>query len=615
LVLLFAFVALIYSCKKDENTKLHATEVSADKQPEKIEPAEILSWVQNLPFQLPTDPAWDHATQAIINNEFVVKVPVSTDAALFFVKKNGVLQAYTYKWLYEKTDSKEFSGKVDIFNFQTMRLDRLVYKDGDNIKTVTLDDASPAQAPVLQTKQKINLINIGQAIAKIWCWLTGGSFYDNHLGDSFCSYGGSEDYGNSGSAGDYYSGIFGGGGLSGSGGNTGGTGGNGGGGTWVPDPGTGNCDIKVAVVGNGKLRVQLLPPGDGCPPAGTPYPIQTPKTGDKYDAKFVKSVGILKITTIISELENQYAIQLGLTDLEKAQFAAQLFDAYKADFNTNFASLQIVTDEGDDPPFIAWLRGKIRKMLAVDAPNGNVELQQINNELGAWGAIGQRILQLRENIRVGDVYPPTISQVFEVNLGTEDALDKGTYEDGNYDNTTYLPYQQSNPWPFVNTVIPRLLFTGMSTNKENCLDACIRQIAVMKYRISKLDAPGQTMQVYKENQPINIQATKDAVAYLQYALANKIPVIVGVSNAPGGPNLDKSTNHWVVIVGSGTDSNGKYFRFYDGGATNQVVRATSVGNKLYYNPTTGEFKGISDTNYGAVASYQMTMVRKSKKIL
>ncbi|RYU86841.1 hypothetical protein EWM62_16960 [Mucilaginibacter terrigena] len=133
--------------------------------------------------------------------------------------------------------------------------------------------------------------------------------------------------------------------------------------------------------------------------------------------------------------------------------------------------------------------------------------------------------------------------------------------------------------------------------------------------ISKIKAPGQTIQVYQENQSINLQATKDAVAYLQYALSNKIPVIVGVSNVPGGPNSDKSTNHWVVIVGSGTDSNGNYFRFYDSGATNQVNRATSVANKLYYNPTTGEFKGTSDTNYGAAAAYQMTMVRKSKKIL
>jgi hypothetical protein len=398
LILLFAFVALIYSCKKDENTKPHATEASVDKQPEKIEPTEILSWVQNLPFQLPTDPAWDHATQAIINNEFVVKVPVGADAALFFVKKDGVLQAYTYKWLYEKSDGKEFNGNLDIFNFQTMRLDRLVYKNGDNIKTVTLDNAAPAQAPLVQTKQKVNTVDIGRALAKIWCWLTGGTWYEVWGYDFNCVYSDpGPDYGNSTAASDYYSSIFGSGGLPGGGSSTGG---NGGGGTWVPDPGTGNCDIKVAVVGNGKLRVQLLPPGDGCPPVGTPYPIPTPtpQTGDKYDAKFVKSVGILKITTIISELENQYVIQLGLTDLEKAQFASQLFDSYKANFNTNFASLQIITDEGADPPFVAWLRNKLGKISGIYPPKDAAETQQITSELGTWGPIGQRILQVRQTV-------------------------------------------------------------------------------------------------------------------------------------------------------------------------------------------------------------------------
>jgi hypothetical protein len=166
LVLLIAFAVLIYSCKKDETAKLSAKEV-INNQPEKIEPAEIVNWVQNLPFKLPTDPAWAEASQATINNEFVVKVPVGMDAALFFVKKNGVLQAYTYKWLYEKTDSKGFNGKLDIFNFQTNRLDRLVYNNGNNVKTVTLDNATPAQGPIVQTKQQTNSIDIGRTIARI----------------------------------------------------------------------------------------------------------------------------------------------------------------------------------------------------------------------------------------------------------------------------------------------------------------------------------------------------------------------------------------------------------------------------------------------------------------
>jgi hypothetical protein len=390
LILLIAFIALVYSCKKDETAKLHPTEIFAN-QPEKIAPAEIVNWVQNLPFKLPTDPAWALASQATINNEFVVKVPVGIDAALFFVKKHGVLQAYTYKWLYEKTEGEGFNGKLDIFNFQTNRLDRLVYKDGDNIKTVALDNAAPVQTPLVQTNQKTNSIDIGRTIARIWCWLTGGTWYDIWNYDFNCVYpDAGPDCGGGGSS-------------------------SGGGGDWVPPaPGSGDCGPKVAVVGNGKLRVQLLPPGGGCPPGGgdgtyQPYPIPTPtpQTGDHYDAKFVKSVAIVKTTAIINELESQYIPQLGLTDLEKAQLAAKLFDVYKADFNTNFASLQINVDEGVDPPFIAWLRSKLGKMFGVYAPTNSAETQQITNELGAWGSIGQRILQLRQTI--GNNFSPISS--------------------------------------------------------------------------------------------------------------------------------------------------------------------------------------------------------------
>lgn len=403
LIFLIAFTALIYSCKKDETAKLHPTETITN-QPEKIDPAEIVSWVQNLSFKLPTDPAWAQASQATINNEFVVKVPVGADAALFFVKKNGILQAYTYKWLYEKTDSTGFNGKLDIFNFQTNRLDRLVYKDGNNIKTVTLDNATPAQAPVVQTNQKTNGIDIGRAIAKIWCWLTGGTWYDIWNYGFNCVYpDAGPDYGNETSAGDYYSGIFGNGGIPPIVGGGGGGPSSGGGGDWVPAPGTGDCGPKVTVVGNGKLRVQLLPPGGGCPPAGGdgtyhPYPIPTPtpQTGDHYDANFVKSVAIVKITAIINETEAQYQIQLGLTDLEKAQFAARFFNVYRTDFNTNFASLQLNFD--NDTPFIAWLRNKLGKQSGIYPPKDAAETQQITNELGTWGPVGQRILQVRQTV-------------------------------------------------------------------------------------------------------------------------------------------------------------------------------------------------------------------------
>jgi len=114
-----------------------------------------------------------------------------------------------------------------------------------------------------------------------------------------------------------------------------------------------------------------------------------------------------------------------------------------------------------------------------------------------------------------------------------------------------------------------------------------------------------------------IQPITNGLSYLKYALSNGIPVIVGVDDAPGHPgNLDSTTDHFIVIVGMGTDSNGKYFQFYDN-ASGIVSQGASSLNKLYYNSTTGIISGssqcISYVNETAYP-YKVTMIRKSKSL-
>ena len=92
-------------------------------------------------------------------------------------------------------------------------------------------------------------------------------------------------------------------------------------------------------------------------------------------------------------------------------------------------------------------------------------------------------------------------------------------------------------------------------------------------------------------------------------------MIVGVDDQSGSSNpaTDNTTDHFVVIVGMGTDATGKYFTFYDN-ASGDVTLGASPNNKLYYNPTTGKITGQSQTPY-AISSprnYTITMMRKSK---
>ena len=123
----------------------------------------------------------------------------------------------------------------------------------------------------------------------------------------------------------------------------------------------------------------------------------------------------------------------------------------------------------------------------------------------------------------------------------------------------------------------------------------------------------QTIQVYTTAGGVNLTQTANALNYLYYALQYNIPVVVGVKNGtgnPGGPLHDQSTNHFVIIVGMGNDSNGNYFRFYDN-STSFASKGTSPLNKLYYNSTTGLISGSSQSSYCA-GTYTVTQVRKSK---
>jgi hypothetical protein len=201
---------------------------------------------------------------------------------------------------------------------------------------------------------------------------------------------------------------------------------------------------------------------------------------------------------------------------------------------------------------------------------------------------------------------------------TANAIDENNNNSGNEDNTDYGSYQQGDPWATKSTIIPKGWFVGISAAHENCLSLAKQQIRIMGYQISNYGATGQTYQVYTEANGVDLAVSRKAVAYINAALASNIPVIVGVDDAVGGQgNVDQSTNHFVVIVGMGTDANGKYYQFYDS-STNQPSKGASPQNKLYYNSTTGQISGSTQSSYGTAAPwmypYKVTQVRKSKKI-
>ena len=140
-----------------------------------------------------------------------------------------------------------------------------------------------------------------------------------------------------------------------------------------------------------------------------------------------------------------------------------------------------------------------------------------------------------------------------------------------------------------------------------CMDYSKEQLRVMGYQISSYYATGQTFQIYTAQNGVKNTALSQGLSYLKYALSNGIPVIVGVDNKPGHPgNLDSTTDHFLVLVGMGTDSNGKYFQFYDNasGLSNQGAGGSSYSfpdanapDTTFFEPNTNNLQGELDEIY------------------
>ena len=186
-------------------------------------------------------------------------------------------------------------------------------------------------------------------------------------------------------------------------------------------------------------------------------------------------------------------------------------------------------------------------------------------------------------------------------------------------------------WDNIPSIIPKDKFIGWGYKFPQIPEVCFRysweQLKVMGH---DLKSPGwgtsQKMnphiyQLYlTENvagmkKGVQAQQFTDGVLYLKNAIKNKIPVLVGVDDAPKAANTDKVTDHFVTIVGMGTDSTGKYFLFFDN-STRNVDVGTSSQNRLYCNCENFTIVGHTDpaSTYGrgGYGQYQVTQIRESK---
>lgn len=224
----------------------------------------------------------------------------------------------------------------------------------------------------------------------------------------------------------------------------------------------------------------------------------------------------------------------------------------------------------------------------------------------------------------GDPYDLSLTRMSLFYGRSDDDFETGDEESyfrtGYEDNDIYTEYQTNQPWPTIPNVIPKIDFVGWNEIFHptwQCMQYAQAQIAKKDKAISGYFAPGQTIQIYKSATGADANAAKMAIGYLISSLQNGSPVIVGVDDLGGSPNMqtDQTTDHFIVIVGMGQNAEGSFFTFYDNASPNPLEGASDK-NKLYYKVTEGIITGKSQTGYARnpiFHDYIVTQIRKNKK--
>jgi muramidase (phage lysozyme) len=109
---------------------------------------------------------------------------------------------------------------------------------------------------------------------------------------------------------------------------------------------------------------------------------------------------------------------------------------------------------------------------------------------------------------------------------------------------------------------------------------------------------------------INSQVSKEAIMYLDSELEKGHPVQVGVDHGLGykiDNNADRSTDHFVVIIGRKCEGIKCYYLFYDVG-TSYKEKGASDNNRLYFDKTDYSLRGKTVYNENF---YTVTQIRKN----
>jgi len=142
-----------------------------------------------------------------------------------------------------------------------------------------------------------------------------------------------------------------------------------------------------------------------------------------------------------------------------------------------------------------------------------------------------------------------------------------------------------------------------NTNMANCSDSTIAASAPYMAVLGTIvtatfsDNSSQYTKETYNAASLNHNSTKakEAVDYMMNRLRNNKPVLIGVHYTNGGKppnNYNRSTRHFMVVVGMTVKDESVSFRFYDPGRSmDNINDATSINNLLKYDEDKGYIQG------------------------
>ena len=269
------------------------------------------------------------------------------------------------------------------------------------------------------------------------------------------------------------------------------------------------------------------------------------------------------------------------------------------------------------------LDGIIETKLSISDPE--VQIVGSKSFKTKYGGVVELEIEIKKKERV-EFYID-----FYASDDTEGEYNKGELEEIHCGRVKVVfAYTVTTDWETIAPVIPKSKFVGWGHPgvKENCFHYALEQLKQVNHGVKSENWGTKTkindfiFQLFLEKDVAGMKKgfQKDqfepGVEYLKKTLKTGIPVLAGVDDGSSNINKDKTTEHFITIVGMGEDSTGKYFLFYDNAVPNKEI-GTSDKNKLYCIPSQCILEGTGDLRNGYIQQspkkkYIVTQIRETK---